>query len=252
MRTALFCLFLLVIIMGCNAPTEPELRAVLLEAVLRSGEPIVDIKVSVSNLSDDSFEAFTGADVTIIRNGSAASLTVSEIFTGYYYDAHQQVVVKPGDTLTVEVNALENKIKGSVIVPQPPAWLNISHDKIDFSSADTLMAVLTFPASSENDLMLFVYRRFNDNVGRQLVLWRFVLPGIDTIIIEKEYFMFNGHYDISLECVSGMPSSWIVESSMAGYDVNPVTTSIENGFGYVMAFSGIERSIEVIGMEEVM
>jgi len=250
MRKIFFIIYMVLVMAGCKSPVANEQHVVLVEAIIRTGEPLSNVKISVSNLSDGHFEACDYADAVVVCNGRSVTLSASLSDEGYYSDAKQQLIIEPGDTIVLNIKVLDNEVDGRIIVPPSPAFLNLSHNRFKFSSADALLPEITFPASENKDLMMFVYRKSNSSVGKKLVHWGFVPGKTGSFFIGEKWFGKDGNYIICLAKISGMPEGWRKGMDLLKNSANLANVSWNNGFGYFFAVSSIEKNIEVTGLSE--
>jgi len=130
------------LVYGCSeeSPLVPQESLVVVRAYLYANRPIRDIRLTSTlplDTESDFAPPMNDARVTLIKNGARYSLQPSAGDSGYYHYDGVDLIVKPGDRFTIEVEHFAQVATGTTVVPSAPENVSISSDTLeipDFSN----------------------------------------------------------------------------------------------------------------------
>jgi hypothetical protein len=108
----------------------PESDLVVVEAFLYAGQPVTNVKLTLTIPldSDEAPEPLPDAQVTLTRDGVEFALISTEGEPGYYHYPGSDLEVVPGDEFALEVRHDGRIVTGETVVPTPPEGLSLSSD----------------------------------------------------------------------------------------------------------------------------
>ena len=148
MKKSIILLIILIIIgfAACTENSSPIAseeklsNTVVVSAFLYANEPVYNIRLTSAlllGIEETSAPPINDAQVSLLKNGERYNLQPSQGDSGYYHYSGSDLSVNNGDKFTIEINHNNNIITGETTVPEPPAGVVISNDKLivpDFSN----------------------------------------------------------------------------------------------------------------------
>jgi len=264
-------LFGILAIQHCTeeSPLISENESVVVQAYLYAGEPVDDIRLTVTLPLDADTDAvplpITTATVRLIKNNIAYELRAMSANEGYYEYPDSDLTVEAGDQFRLEIEYNFQTIWAYTTVPEEPVDVELSDTVItvpDFTDFESMRGWIESDSSQnltltwENDSTQFFYVNMENTDSNPVEIensfgdrqFRWVTRPINDnhYSIQAMQFSYLGHYRLILYRVNQEYVDLYESRNQDSRDLNEPLTNICNGLGIFTAFNSVSKTFLVI------